>query len=96
MNRAIALDEKFKTAYRQLAKVYASQQQLEKTEDALARGIAATDSKPLRFELAGVYYSTGKYEQARDMYEGLVADDEDALAAKNNLAMIYAENLKFP
>ncbi len=96
LNRAITLDEKFKTAYRQLAKVYASQQQLEKTEDALARGIAATDSKPLRFELAGVYYSTGKYEQARDMYEGLVADDEDALAAKNNLAMIYAENLSSP
>ncbi len=64
--------------------------------NAIKQGIAATNAGGLKFELAGFYYSTEKYQQARDVYQEIIDSNEDALAAKNNLAMIYAENLTSP
>ncbi|MBT8149149.1 MAG: tetratricopeptide repeat protein, partial [Gammaproteobacteria bacterium] len=96
IKRAISLNDKFVASYRQLAKVYAAQRQPEKVVEALKQGFAATGAAALQFELAGMYYGTQQYEKARDTYEQMIDTNENALAAKNNLAMIYAENLTSP
>jgi tetratricopeptide (TPR) repeat protein len=93
LNATLEINEKLVPAYRQLAKVHAAQSDVDAVEASLKRGIDALDNNKLRFELAAVYYGLGRHSQAAEAYEAILAKNENSLAAKNNLAMIYAENI---
>ncbi|MBT8150457.1 MAG: tetratricopeptide repeat protein [Gammaproteobacteria bacterium] len=93
LKRSLELSDKLLPAYRQLAKVYYTQGKKPQVEALLKQGIDITDNTALRYELAGFYYAENDYKSARDTYQAILERDENALAAKNNLAMIYAENL---
>ena len=95
LEKALAINEKLVAGYRQLAKVYAAKDDKAQLEKTLMRGIEATNRVGLSFDLAGLYYQTARYAEAAEVYKNIVArtEGEKALSAKNNLAMIYAENI---
>lgn len=92
--RALALNEKAVITYRQLAKLHAARKNLKGIESTFQRGVSATEDQSLSFDLANFYYQTQAFERARDIYLDMIEVNEDALSAKNNLAMLYAENLR--
>ena len=95
--KSLSINDQFIRSYRQLAKVNAAQQNITAYEATLKDGIEKTDHAGMKFDLATFYYGTQKYQDAANIYEGLIESrPEQALAAKNNLAMIYAENLAGP
>lgn len=90
-------DDQFIRAYKQLAKVYIAQKDADGYESILLEGIEKTQNQSMRFDLATFYYSRGEYQAAANIYEAMIERrPEGALAAKNNLAMILAENLSSP
>ena len=60
------------------------------------RGYEKTNEPSLAFELASFYYQVQNYQAASEIYEKLIEEDEGALSAINNLAMIYAQQLRSP
>ena len=97
LGKSLAENEKFIRSYKQLAKVHAAEQNLVGYEATLKDGIEKTNNRGMTFDLATLYYGTERYREAADIYQGLIdANPDAALAAKNNLAMILAENLSSP
>lgn len=96
LKAAIGINDKLVAGYRQLAKVYAAKGIRDKAEQAIKQGVDKTGNSGLMFDLASFYYGSKQYELARDMYSEIIEKNEEALAAKNNLAMIYVENLNTP
>ncbi len=93
---ALALNDKLLTTYRQLAKVYGFQRNKEGVIAVLERGIAATQDQGLAFDMANFYYQIRDYQKSSEIYLSMIDVDENALPAKNNLAMLYAEFLNTP
>ena len=93
LDKALALAPESVSTYKQKAKIYATQGDVENVEQTLLAAIEATDNTNLSFELAGVYLQIGRYEEAEKIYDGLLEENADNLAVKNNLAMVYAEYL---
>ena len=93
LQRAIALNDKQLVSYRQLGKVYGAKQQLDKVEAIVRQGVEATGDQGLKFDLANFFYQLERYDDAADVYVEMIEQNPDALSAKNNLAMIYAEFL---
>ncbi|MGB5325435.1 MAG: tetratricopeptide repeat protein [Pseudomonadales bacterium] len=93
LKKSLDIKEDLLPSYRQLAKLYYTTDRKPEVETLLKSAIQVTESTALRYELAGYYYAEKQFENARDAYKQLIDLDENALAAKNNLAMIYAENL---
>jgi tetratricopeptide (TPR) repeat protein len=95
IENALSINDQLVAAYRQLAKIHAAKGDKEQLEKVLLRGIEATNRVGLSFDLAGLYYQTDRFPEAVTVYENIVARAEGpkALSAKNNLAMIYAENI---
>ncbi len=96
LEKALSLNDKLVVTYKQLAKVFLVQRDLDNAENILRRGMEASGNDSLAFELANLYYQTKKYEKARDVYLSMIDKNEDALSAKNNLAMLYVEHLNTP
>ena len=93
---ALSLNDKLLITYRQLAKVYGFQRNKEGVIAVLERGIAATEDQGLAFDMANFYYQIGDFQKSSDIYVAMIDTDENALSAKNNLAMLYAEFLNTP
>ena len=91
--KAISLNAKLLIAYRQLAKIYGYMQDFDGVSTSLRRGYEATDDFSLAFDLGTFYYQTKDFEKSAQVYEDLIESSDNALPAKNNLAMIYAEKL---
>lgn len=96
LETALALNDKQIVSYRQLAKVHAAKRDQAGVGNALKRGIAATNDQGLAFELASFYYQIKDYDSSSNVYLSMLDVNEDNLAAKNNLAMLYAEFLNSP
>ena len=93
---ALSLNDKLLITYRQLAKIYGSQRNKDGVIAVLERGIAATQDQGLAFDMANFYYQVGDFQESSEIYVSMIDADENALAAKNNLAMLYAEFLNTP
>ncbi|MGB1192301.1 MAG: tetratricopeptide repeat protein, partial [Pseudomonadales bacterium] len=93
---ALALNDQLLITYRQLAKVYGYQRDKEGVIAVLERGIAATNDQGLAFDMANFYYQVRDYQKSSEVYQSMIEVDENALPAKNNLAMLYAEFLNTP
>ena len=93
---ALSLNDQLLITYRQLAKVYGFQRNKEGVIAILERGIAATEDQGLAFDMANFYYQVGDFQKSSDIYVAMIDTDENALSAKNNLAMLYAEFLNTP
>lgn len=93
---ALALNDQLLITYRQLAKVYGYQRDKEGVIAVLERGIAATNDQGLAFDMANFYYQVRDYQKSSEVYQSMIDLDENALSAKNNLAMLYAEFLNTP
>ncbi len=93
LQQAIALNDQQLVSYRQLGKVYGAKQELDKVEATVRQGIEATGNEGLKFDLANFFYQIERYEDAADVYIDMIEQNQDALSAKNNLAMLYAEFL---
>ncbi len=97
LKESLNINDQFVRSYTQLARVYVAKQDLAGYETTLLDGISKTDNRSLKFDLATYYYGSQSYEQAAEIYRGIIDKASGkALAAKNNLAMIYAENLPSP
>lgn len=96
MEKSLALDDKSVRTYRQLAKIEAVQKDQAAYRRVLERAIEATDNRGMKFDLATLDYLEKDYESASKIYESIIeaaGDSQAALAAKNNVAMIYADNI---
>ncbi len=96
LEEALSLNDKLLITYRQLAKVYGSQRNKEGVVAVLERGLAATQDQGLAFDMANFYYQIGDFQKSSEIYAAMIDADENALSAKNNLAMLYAEFLNTP
>ncbi len=96
-NLEIAVDLKSdaKEYYSQLSRVYFVAGKINEIETLLKSGIENTNHVGLEVDLALFYYGQKQYEKAKDIYKKIIKQEKGAeLIAKNNLAMIYVENLK--
>lgn len=96
LETALSLNDKLLISYRQLAKIYGYQRDKENVIAVLERGIAATQDQNLTFDMANFYYQIREYQKSSETYLTMIEADENALPAKNNLAMLYAEFLNTP
>lgn len=96
LEAALSLNDKLLITYRQLAKVYGSQRDKDGVISVLQRGITATQDQGLSFDMANFYYQVGDFQESSEIYASMIDADENALPAKNNLAMLYAEFLNTP
>ena len=95
IEQAITLNKKLLPAYRQLAKIHGYMGNKEAVASVLRRGYTNTQQTSLAFDLAAFYYQIKNYQDSRDVYLELIAEN-GAISAKNNLAMIYAQQLSSP
>ena len=93
---ALTLNDKLLITYRQLAKIYGFQRNKEGVIAVLERGIEATQDQGLKFDMANFYYQIRDYQKSSEIYLSMIDADENALSAKNNLSMLYAEFLNTP
>lgn len=94
LESSLALDDKSVRVYRQLARIHAVNRDGVSYKNTLERAIDATGNRSMKFDLATYHYGDKNYQEAADIYEGIIAQASgQALAAKNNLAMIYVDYL---
>jgi tetratricopeptide (TPR) repeat protein len=96
LEEALSLNDKLLITYRQLAKIYGFQRNKDSVIAVLERGLAATQDQGLAFDMANFYYQVGDFQKSSEIYLSMIDADENALSAKNNLAMLYAEFLNTP
>ena len=96
LEEALTLNDKLLITYRQLAKIYSYQGDKDGVVAVLERGLAATQDQALAFDMANFYYQVEEYQRSSEIYLSMIEADENALSAKNNLAMLYAEFLNTP
>ncbi|MBT5293201.1 MAG: tetratricopeptide repeat protein [Cellvibrionales bacterium] len=96
LEEALSLNDKLLISYRQLAKIYGFQRNKDSVIAVLERGLAATQDQGLAFDMANFYYQIGDFQKSSEIYLSMIDADENALSAKNNLAMLYAEFLNTP
>ncbi len=96
IEQAIDLNDQLQPAYRQLAKIHGFMRDEDAVAEVLGRGYEKTNEPSLAFELASFYYQVQNYQAASEIYEELIEENEGALSAINNLAMIYAQQLRSP
>jgi len=96
LEEALSLNDKLLITYRQLAKIYGFQRDKDSVIAVLERGLAITQDQGLAFDMANFYYQIGDFQKSSDIYLSMIDADENALTAKNNLAMLYAEFLITP
>lgn len=96
LDTSLSLNDKLVATYRQLARVHGVTRNLPMVKATIQKGIDATNDAGLSFDLAGLYYGLQEYENAAEVYENMLLENKENVAAKNNLAMIYAENLGGP
>ena len=96
IEEAINLNDQLQPAYRQLAKIYGFRRDIDAVAEVLGRGYEKTNEPSLAFDLAAFYYQVQNYQAASEIYEQLIEENEGALSAINNLAMIYAQQLRSP
>ena len=96
LEAALSLNDKLLMTYRQLAKVHGFQRNKEGVIAVLERGLAATKDQGLAFDMANFFYQIGDFQKSSEIYTSMIEADENALSAKNNLAMLYAEFLNTP
>jgi len=96
LEAALSLDDSAVVSYRQLARVHAASGDPTAVAAVLQRGISRTSDVDLSFQLATLHYQQLAYQKAADLYVAMIDQDDRLLAAKNNLAMLYAENLNTP
>ena len=96
LEAALSLNDKLLMTYRQLAKVHGFQRNKEGVISVLERGLAATKDQGLAFDMANFFYQIGDFQKSSEIYTSMIEADENALSAKNNLAMLYAEFLNTP
>ncbi|MBQ77373.1 MAG: hypothetical protein CL692_02205 [Cellvibrionales bacterium] len=96
IEKAITLNDQLLPAYRQLAKIYGVKRDINGVVKILRRGYDSTNQPSLAFDLASFHYQVQNYQAASEIYEELIDQNDEALSAKNNLAMIYAQQLRSP
>ena len=96
LEEALSLNDKLLITYRQLAKIYGFQRDKDSVIAVLERGLAITQDQGLAFDMANFYYQIGDFQKSSEIYLSMIDADENALTAKNNLAMLYAEFLNTP
>lgn len=94
LRKSLDMDDKAVRTYRQLAKVYVYKRDAVNYEATLTDAIESTNSVEMKFDLATFFFGQKKYQQSVDIYEEIIAaNPERALAAKNNVSMIYVDYL---
>jgi tetratricopeptide (TPR) repeat protein len=91
LKRAVALDSRFTNGYTMLAQLYVRQRRLPEAR-AEFEGIALRDPSAAgpRTMVGMLLEAEGKPDEARQVYERIVAANIDAPVAANNLAYLYA------
>jgi tetratricopeptide (TPR) repeat protein len=93
LHKALQLDPNFVAACDLLVQSYLATNKVPQAITELEAQLAKTPSAQALLTLALLYERTGKFPQARDVYEKLLAVNPNFVLVLNNLAYLYAEHL---
>ncbi len=92
LKKAVALDSNLANAWVNLAGVYLSRKDLAKAEAAVKQGLESNPGNALlQYELANIYDTTGRRQEANPLYRSILATYPTYLPALNAIAMNLAE-----
>lgn len=94
LQKALAIEPNIPRAYVLLARIYFETKRGQEAIDALAASAASTKRAGLYTQLGMLHVALGQYEPARDAYEKALALEANFIPALNNLAALYADQLK--
>jgi tetratricopeptide (TPR) repeat protein len=92
-SKAIELNPQFPGPYMDLARLYLGSHQEQQALDRLNALVARTNDVSALQEIGEIHQSAGRYDQARDAYEKILAGNPTFGPALNNLAYLYSEHL---
>jgi tetratricopeptide (TPR) repeat protein len=92
MSKAIELDPSLPGAYLALARLYLSAHQEQQALEHLNALVSKTNDVTAMLEIGQIQQEAGKFDQARDAYEKLVAFAPEFAPALNNLAFLYSDH----
>ncbi len=95
--QAIELNPKWPIPHRNLAELYRARKDDTKAIETLVKGLEATgNNNLLATVLAGLYEQTGRYDEAIQLFEKLLAKDPKSPLLANNLAMFLVDHKEDP
>jgi tetratricopeptide (TPR) repeat protein len=92
-SKAIELNPELPGAYLALAQLYLASHQEQQALNRLTALVARTNDVSALQEIGEIHQAGGRYEQARDIYEKVLAVNPNFSLALNNLAYLYSEHL---
>lgn len=91
-NSVIKMEPKNPVAYQQLAAIYMQNKQNAEAMTVIEQGLAQLpDDMGLRLAKAGMFETSGKYDDAINIYEAMLKDSPNADVVANNLASLLSE-----
>ena len=92
-NKVIEIQPKQPVGYQQLAMMYLREKKLDEAVAMLDKGLAAIPGDfGLRLAKAGIYEQTTRFDDAIQVYEGMLKDKPDVDVVANNLASLLSEH----
>lgn len=97
LNNGLEQNPEWLGGYSLLAEINTAQGNRAGTIEAFKRAVAVSpDNNMLTMQLASSYEQAGKYQEAKDLYEKVLARDPSQDIAANNLASLLSEQFESP